>query len=279
MKKKILRVVLLSALICALTNTVLAAQMHSEERIINRKGAETVDVRIDIPGGKLALSGGTDALLKARFEYRNIEWAPEVDYHVENDQGILKLSISDKESWDWDFSGDGEGWNSDGDHNEWNLRFGDEVPLSLSFHVGALDGDIDLRGLLLKGLDMKVGAGDLDLDMRGQWTGNIEALIEVGAGSLDLKLPSGIGLAVVVESGIGSTHIEGLSIVDGEEVESEGFEIPFLGLEFKSKKGGFFDQHIGMSGVWTNEAYGEADTNLRLRVKLGVGSLDVVVEE
>ena len=117
------------------------------------------------------------------------------------------------------------------------------------------------------------------MDLRGHWTGNTEAVIEVGAGDLKLKLPADMGIEVVVESGVGSVDISGLTKTDGQQVESEGFEISRLGLEFKSPQGGWSDLHLGTSGVWTNEAYGQSDTNLRLRVKLGVGALNVVVKQ
>ena len=124
---------------------------------------------------------------------------------------------------------------------------------------------------------MEVGAGSIDMDLRGHWTDNTEAVVEVGAGDLVLKLPADIGIAVVVESGVGSVNISGLTKIDGQQVESEGFEISFLGFELKSPKGGWFNLHLGTSGVWTNEAYGQSDTNLRLRVKLGIGALNVLV--
>jgi hypothetical protein len=191
---------------------------------------------MEIPGGEVKIAGGAEALLEAKFEYEKVERASDIDYQVQDRKGTLKLSVANKESWDWD---------SAGDHNKWDLQFNDEVPLDLSLKVGAMDGNLDLRGLTLQGLRMEVGAGDIEL-----------------------KLPRDIGIAVLAENGVGSVNINGLSEVDGEQVESEGFEIPFLGLEFKPKE-----------GVWTNEAYGKVDTNVRLRVKLGVGALNVDVED
>lgn len=258
---------------------VIAGEMHTEKQTLQREGAKEVAVHMEIPGGEVNIAGGAEALLEARFEYKKVESAPEIDYQVQDRKGILKLSVANKESWNWDFPDEGKDWNSDGDHNQWDLQFNDEVPLDLSLKVGAMDGDLDLRGLTLQGLRIEVGAGDIEVDLRGQWTGNTEAVIEMGAGNIELEFPQDIGIAVVAENGVGSVHINGLSKVDGEQVESEGFEIPFLGLEFKPKKGGWFDLHLGTSGVWTNEAYGKVDTNLRLRVKLGVGALNVDVED
>lgn len=279
MNKKTLLIAGLLAQIGISAECVLAREIHTEKRAIEREGAEQVEVRVDIPGGEFAISGGAEKLLQAKFEYKNSEWAPKTAYQVQDGKGILELSVANKKSWNWDFSDADEGWDSDGDHNKWDLQFSDEVPLDLSLQVGAMDGDLDLRGLTLRGLHVEVGAGEIDMDLRGRWAGNTEAAIEVGAGDLSLKLPADIGIAVVAESGVGSVHINGLTKLEDQQVESTGFEIPFLGLEFKPKKGGWFDLHLGASGVWTNEAYGQADTNLRLRVKLGVGSLNIVVEE
>jgi hypothetical protein len=277
MQTKTLLIVGLLAQIWVSAECVLAGEIHTEKRVIEREGAEHVAVRVDIPGGKFAISGGAKELLQAKFEYENSEWAPVIDYQVQDGKGTLELSVANKKSWDWDFSDEGEQWNSDGDHNKWNLQFSDEVPLALSLQVGAMDGDLDLRGLTLQGLSMEVGAGSIDMDLRGHWTDNTEAVVEVGAGDLVLKLPADIGIAVVVESGVGSVNISGLTKTDGQQVESEGFEISFLGFELKSPKGGWFNLHLGTSGVWTNETYGQSDTNLRLRVKLGIGALNVVV--
>ena len=62
-------------------------------------------------------------------------------------------------------------------------------------------------------------------------------------------------------------------------METEGFRMPFWGLEIKPESGGWFDRHFGRNGVWTNESYGQSKANLRLRVKVGVGQLRVRVKD
>ena len=280
MKTKTL--IVISALALASPHSALGNDVQIEKRIVELEAAKSVEVIIQIPVCELDLSSGAEALLEADFEYQSAEWVPVIDYQVDAGRGVLSISTPNGEGWDFD--GDGESfkmsWDSDENHNEWDLKLSGDVPLTLVLKTGVIDGNLDLRGLRLEGLNIEAGVGDLDIDLPCNWMRHIEASIEVGVGDLELKLPGNIGLAVVAESGIGQMNIDGLSRIEGEEeAEPKGFNIPFLGLEFKPKKGGWFSQHFGASGVWTNEAYGKADTSLRLRVEVGVGELDVEVED
>ena len=109
--------------------------------------------------------------------------------------------------------------------------------------------------------------------------GNSEVEIDVGVGELELLLPEEMGLALVLESGIGSVDIKGLEKLKGEQMETEGFRMPFWCWEIKPESGGWFDRHFGRNGVWTNESYGQSKANLRLRVTMGVGQLRVRVKD
>ena len=265
---------------CAVAAWSIEPEVHHKSREVEFAGAEVVEIDLRIGAAEVVLGAIEGAKLSGDFKFDDEDSEPHIEYRVEDKRGFLRIAdvgAGDRDEsvgGSGDMKGDGD-WGFTNEQMKWDLLVGNYQPVKLTLDAGVVSGDIDLRDLQLRGVDISAGVGEIDLDLRGAWQGNIEGIIEVGFGELRLTLPEDIGLAVVLENAIGSVEMDGLEQVDGEKVQSEGFNIPFLGIEIKPESGGWFDRNFGQNGVWTNQAYGEASNNLRLRVKMGVGSLQV----
>ena len=273
----------LSMILCGLLIAQGASAVEKLNQVVDYDGAERVVVDIRAAAMKLDIRGDDGMQMEGDFEYSKPEFEPLIDYRLDGTQGVLSIVDPGFEDWDgrldggvrddWDLH-----WQMEDREVEWEIELGDGPDLDLQIKVGAVEADIDLSDLRLRGLNVEIGAGDVDFDLRGVWQGNVEAEINVGVGDLEILLPEAIGLAVVIESGIGDIDIVGLDKVEGQEVETEGFRIPFVGVEIKPEKGGWFAEHFAKSGVWTNDHYGQVDQNLRLHVKMGVGEIEVLAQ-
>jgi len=133
-----------------------------------------------------------------------------------------------------------------GFRNEWSLRLNNEVPMELSVNMGAGTSDLQLAGLSLTGLHISLGASESTIDLRGSWADNLDVSIDSGATDITVLLPKDVGARVEVETGPTAVKAEGLT-KDGN--------------------------------VFTNTAYGVSDVTLRIKIRAGIGLINLEVEE
>jgi hypothetical protein len=129
--------------------------------------------------------------------------------------------------------------------NEWDLRLNDQVPMALTLNMGAGTSDLRLGGLSLTGLDVNLGAGLSTIDLTGDWSNDLEAAIETGAADLTVRLPRDVGVRVEVDAGP--------TAVSAPDLTQNG-------------------------NVYTNDAYGSADVNLRIDINAGIGVITLELE-
>jgi hypothetical protein len=130
--------------------------------------------------------------------------------------------------------------------NDWKLHFNDEVPMDLSIDVGAGSSNLQLAGLSLTRLDITLGAGTYTIDMTGDWAKNLDVIIDAGAADVTLWLPRDVGARVRVEEGPHTIQAPGL-VKDGP--------------------------------IYTNAAYGVSDVTLQVDLVVGIGFINMKVEE
>jgi hypothetical protein len=225
-----------------------------ETHVLEPKGAERVTAQIEMAFGKINVSGGSRDLLDAEFTYNVEDWKPVVKYEVDDDLGELVLRQPETKA----------GTFARGVRYEWDLKFGDEVPLDLMMRVGAAECRMDLEDLPFSDLDLTFGAGDVEItiggsrtlrhlkveagagdimiDLRGTWDVGLDASIEAGVGRVVVDLPEDTGVRVETSKGIGKVSLSGLR-----------------------RKGGYY----------VNDAYGESDVELDIRIKAGVGAIEL----
>ncbi len=250
--------VLLAANGCVGTGPRLrVGELQTESKVVERGGADSVRVEIEMGAGELNVAGGADGLLAADFRYNVADFKPEVAYS-DNVLTVRQPDVEGRASL-WDV----------GDYRyEWDLRLNDSVPMEMRINLGAGTAGLKLSSLSLTRLDIDAGAGDiavdlagvpsltrlnakmgagrLTLDLTGDWQADLDAKIEGGVGGATLRLPHSVGVRVEAEGGLGTVNASGLT-KDGS--------------------------------VYVNDAYGQSAVTLHINVKAGVGVIDLELEE
>jgi hypothetical protein len=258
--------------------TIEVGEMESVREEIPLSGAESATVDVLFAAGELEIdAGNSDQLFSGHFRYNVQQWKPKVSYQ----DNILIIEQGGVDG-DW-------GIPTGNTRNEWELEFSPDIPLKMNLDVGAGDGRLDFTGLQLTELDLEMGAGNFDvhfdepnpvemgdfsldtgaarldvrgignaspeqvtvnggvgditLDFTGDWSGSADVNITAGVGAVTLRLPDDIGVQVETEGGL-------------TNVESDGF------------------QRQGESYV--NDALGNAEVELTIRVTTGIGNLRLI---
>jgi|SRR5579864_5187593 len=210
-----------------------SGDMQHQSRTVERQGAKSVNVSLEASAGEFSVSGGSSHLLEADFNYSGSYETPRVDYNVSNGLGHLTVSQDDTNT------------HFGTTHNDWKLRFSNDVPLELKVEMGAGRGNFRLRDMPVTRLDVSMGAGQVDLDLTGDRKSDLEANLEGGVGQATIRLPSKVGVVVRASGGIGSVTAHGLRHDDDE---------------------------------YSNDAYGKTPATIRLKVEGGVGQITLISE-
>lgn len=125
----------------------------------------------------------------------------------------------------------------------WELRFNNQKTLDLNVKCGAGETRLDLGDLALRRVNVEMGVGELRMDLRGAPKNDYEVSIRGGVGEATVYLPEGVGIEADVKGGIGDVSAPSLSKRDGRYV---------------------------------NDALGHAKTTVRLDIRGGIGSINLV---
>ena len=118
-----------------------SGDLQHQSRTVDRQGAKSVNVSLETSSGEFNISGGSSHLLDADFNYSDSYETPRVDYYV-LPTASRHLSISQ----------DNGSTHFGAKHNQWNLRFSNEVPLELKVEMGAGRGQLRLRDMAVDAL-------------------------------------------------------------------------------------------------------------------------------
>jgi hypothetical protein len=236
---------------------VRVGELQTESKTVELGGAGSVRIDINMGAGELKVAGGAAELLEADFTYNVAELKPEVEFSggtlVVKQPDIDRLpSFSDLDEYRY----------------EWDLRLNDDVPMDMRINVGAGRTDLKLGSLSLTGLDVKGGAGDIrvdlagaasltrldvtmgagevTVDLTGDWQTDLDAEINGGAGAMTVRLPRAVGVRVDVERGVGKVNASGMRL-EGDD--------------------------------YVNDAYGESEVTLRIKIQAGVGEINLQLGE
>ena len=210
-----------------------SSDLQHQSRTVERQGAKSVNVSLETSSGEFNISGGSSHLLDADFNYSDSYETPRVDYNVADGVGHLSISQDDGST------------HFGAKHNQWNLRFSNDVPLELKVEMGAGRGQLRLRDMPVTRLEMSMGAGQADLDLTGDRKNDLVADLEGGVGQVTIRLPRKVGVVVRASGGIGAVEAHGLRHGNDE---------------------------------YTNEAYGKTPATIRLKVEGGVGQISLIEE-
>lgn len=207
--------------------------MHTM-RVVEPQRAKSANARLDMSAGQLTVSGGSANLLDADFNYNGSYDEPRVDYTVTNEVGDLNIRQ------------EGGSVHFGNSRNEWNLRFGKDVPLNLKVEMGAGQGNLHLRDVPLTDLRLDIGAGEVNVDLTGDRKTDLTAELHGGVGHANIRLPKNVGVEARASGGIGSIDVRGLKH-DGDR--------------------------------YTNDALGKSKATIHLKVEGGIGQIELIQEQ
>jgi hypothetical protein len=125
----------------------------------------------------------------------------------------------------------------------WDLRFNSQKPLDIEVKCGAGESRLDLGDLALRRVKVDMGVGELRMDLRGAVKNDYEVSIHGGVGEATVYLPDNVGIEADVQGGIGDIHAPGLA---------------------------------KRQGRYVNDSYGHAKNTVRLDVRGGIGSINLI---
>lgn len=231
--------------------TIPVGTLRTQEQSIANENVDRLNAQIDFGAGELSLRGGADALLEAEFTYNVDAWEPSVEFDTLEGTGNLIIKQG----------GQNEGIPDGEAQNTWNLALGNGPNIDLVVNAGAGEIDLDLDELQLNSTTVNAGAGSLQLDLgnsspeqmtvstgvgesrldfRGPWQNDAAITINAGVGTVVIDLPSDVGVQVTVEQGLGGITADGLTQSNNR---------------------------------YRNEAYGQANINLDIIVRGGIGEI------
>ena len=228
---KILKILFLTVLFVGFWACYPTGNIQEETRTVELGKAESVEIDLDMGAGELRLYGGAGELMEGSFVYNVERWKPEIDYTISGSRGLLKIR-----------QGKSSGVPIGKRRNRWDISLNDNVPLDIRVDFGAGEGKLDLRGLMLKSLNIDMGVGSLTVDLADEWEQDMDVSIEGGVGSATVYLPEDIGVRVKVDKGIGSVH--------ARRMNKEGH-------------------------VYTNDAYGKTEVSIDMDIEAGIGSINL----
>ncbi|HSU33192.1 MAG TPA: toast rack family protein [Bryobacteraceae bacterium] len=125
----------------------------------------------------------------------------------------------------------------------WDLQLNDNALLDLKVNCGAGKTDLNLGDVKLRIVTVNMGAGEVDLDLRGTPKRDYEVDISGGVGKAVVHLPTGVGIRAEAHGGLGNITVTGLE-----------------------KRGDHYE----------NSLYDKAKVNVRLKVRGGIGEIQLI---
>ena len=91
--------------------------------------------------------------------------------------------------------------------HDWTVGLAAEVPLDLRFDTGASRSVLDLRGLLVRNLELHTGASETRLIVP-EHAGATSIKAETGAASLTVEVPTGVAARIRTRMALGSSQVD-----------------------------------------------------------------------
>ena len=243
------------------------------------RSATSAQVQIAFGGGKFTLQPGADGLLDGAFTYNVADLAPKLESQTQNGVQIVKLGPQVDVGW-------GGWWDTSDVRNEWSVRLGRDVPMTLRLDLGAFDGSVDLGGLRLRDLEVNAGACNGSLTFSEPNPETLKNLVvNVGAANLALtglgnarfqtmRFTGGAGKFDLSFDGAfqGQSRVRlesGMSTVTIRAPREVGVRVELDGALSTTHVTGFSQN----GNVFTNSSYEQGGNQLTIVVTMAMGDL------
>lgn len=264
---------------------LVAAANERESQTIPAEGAKTASLDLTFSAGKLFISP-RDIADFAQIEINRDPTRIEETFEHKLNGSVIDVTMESRPK--------SHTHNLDTDKNEWDMNLSTRYPTEarievgacaidaefggipiteFTLNVGAASGDIsfsepnreriremtieagasslklhDLGNARFDNLKFEGGAGKFVLDFRGQCEGESEVSIEVGLGAADIILPQGVPVRI--------------------EADEDNW---FSSVDIRDRH----SLHKIDDGIWESSGYDDARTRIRLKIDVGMGSIDV----
>jgi N-terminal domain of toast_rack, DUF2154 len=226
--------VLFSNIVNQVTNPAVG-ELRTETQSVPLGGAKSAVADVSMGVGELSISGGATDLMNATFTYNIDSWKPIVSYNVNANNGVGTLLVQQPKSNNIS--------TASGTRYEWDLRFNNDVPMTMKVDLGVGQGDLKLSGLNLTRLEVNNGVGDSTIDLSGPWEQNLDVVVNGGVGKVTVILPTDTGVRVTAEGGLGHVSANGLT---------------------------------ANGSTYTNDSYGKTPYSINIDIKTGIGDIQLV---
>jgi hypothetical protein len=212
------------------------------------------DIRLEMGGGHLNISGGSNQWLTGTVKYNVSSWEPSLS--LLNNQLVLTQEHSQN-----------LGIPNGNILNDWTLQMGD-MPTSLEISAGAYEGTLDFSGVPLTNLEINdgaskatvrfdslnpatmqrlvyktgassvdllglanantdslnfsSGAGNYTLDFSGQLTQDMNVKISSGLSQVKIVIPVGTSATINIDNGLSNIETQGTWTVNGAQYKTSG---------------------------------------------------------
>jgi hypothetical protein len=104
----------------------------------------------------------------------------------------------------------------------WDLLLNSDVPTMLVVDSGVGEGNLDLRGMLLEGVDIDGGVGEITLYLPAE--GDFDVDISGGVGEVTVFVAADAPIRITVDGGLGNTSIDSDFLRRSDAYVSESYE-------------------------------------------------------
>lgn len=139
--------------------------------------AVSVNAKVRLGSGKLAIKGGSAMLCSGRLNYADEMWKPEVTYAVEAGEGTLLISPPQL-----------TGHMLPSPKYNWDVAFTDVLPLALGLQVGSGSTDLQLQDSMLTKLKCEIGSGPISVNILGSMPELANVHLLTGSGQITALL-------------------------------------------------------------------------------------------
>lgn len=159
------------------------------------EGATHAQVRLSHGAGRLTVSAGAEISDLAEGDF-----AGGLDLRTRRQGDLLDVELHSPAGrwmpWDWGSRG-----------LEWDVRFNQQVPMTLKLETGASESILDLSELLVGELNLQSGASSTELTLPAH-AGYTRVKISGGAATFKVRVPPAVGASIRYSGGLASLNVD-----------------------------------------------------------------------
>jgi uncharacterized protein DUF2154 len=192
----------------AVAGPVTVSPIGSRTTTVGRDGAQSLALVVNYGAGKLAIHGGTNALVEVASSREDVRVAS-----VQHVGSAAAVTVSSSADNDFFFAGP---------DRSWDVAIPTDLPLTLTLNVGAGTFDIDLHQVMLRSARISNGASDLTLRLPTA-AGDVPVNLSTGASSVTFEIPAGVQYRVRTTGGLNT--VNGLDETSGYAAAADRYTI------------------------------------------------------